>query len=147
MHEIRSFDDISREYVVDTPRTPYPRGLTTSAVNSSSASSAIPPAALVASTMPDCAASPIPLQQHAWTTAAATSTSRMATQSGTPAGSPSKRSWTATPAATAWATIITGQKNGLTASQLSFVPMGVNAPRFTLQVTLRNDSDAPRMSF
>ena len=39
-------------------------------------------------------------------------------------------------------TIITGQKNGLTASQLSFVPMGVNAE--VHQVTLRNDSDAPK---
>ena len=39
-------------------------------------------------------------------------------------------------------TIITGQKNGLTASQLSFVPMGVNAE--VHQVTLRNDSNAPK---
>lgn len=39
-------------------------------------------------------------------------------------------------------TIITGLKNGLTASQLSFVPMGVNAE--VHQVTLRNDSDAPK---
>ena len=39
-------------------------------------------------------------------------------------------------------TIITGQKNGLTASQLSFVPMGVNAE--VHQVTLRNDSDTPK---
>ena len=39
-------------------------------------------------------------------------------------------------------TIITGQKNGLTASQLSFVPMGVNAE--VHQVTLRNDSGAPK---
>ncbi len=39
-------------------------------------------------------------------------------------------------------TIITGQKNGLTASQLSFVPMGVNAE--VHQVTLRNDSGASK---
>lgn len=39
-------------------------------------------------------------------------------------------------------TIITGQKNGLTASQLSFVPMGINAE--VHQIMLTNDSDNPK---
>ena len=39
-------------------------------------------------------------------------------------------------------TVITGKKNGLTASQLSFVPMGVNAE--VHQITLTNESDAPK---
>ncbi len=39
-------------------------------------------------------------------------------------------------------TIITGSKNGLTASQLSFVPMGVNAE--VHQITLRNHSAAAK---
>ncbi len=39
-------------------------------------------------------------------------------------------------------TIITGKKNGLTASQLSFVPMGVNAE--VHQITLTNESDRAR---
>ncbi|MBQ4580489.1 MAG: glycosyl transferase, partial [Clostridia bacterium] len=37
-------------------------------------------------------------------------------------------------------TVITGKKNGLAASQLSFVPMGVNAE--VHQITLINESDA-----
>ncbi len=37
-------------------------------------------------------------------------------------------------------TVITGKKNGLTASQLSFVPMGVNAE--VHQITLTNETDA-----
>ncbi|MGN0794656.1 MAG: GH36-type glycosyl hydrolase domain-containing protein [Aristaeellaceae bacterium] len=39
-------------------------------------------------------------------------------------------------------TVITGKKNGLTASQLSFVPMGVNAE--VHQITLTNETDAAR---
>ena len=39
-------------------------------------------------------------------------------------------------------TVITGKKNGLTASQLSFVPMGVNAE--VHQITLTNDSAAAK---
>ncbi|MBE5804730.1 MAG: glycosyl transferase [Clostridiales bacterium] len=39
-------------------------------------------------------------------------------------------------------TIITGKKNGLTASQLSFVPMGVNAE--VHQITLTNDTDTAK---
>lgn len=39
-------------------------------------------------------------------------------------------------------TIITGSKNGLTARQLSFVPLGVNAE--VHQVTLHNDTDAAK---
>ncbi len=39
-------------------------------------------------------------------------------------------------------TVITGKKNGLTASQLSFVPMGVNAE--VHQITLTNESDAAK---
>ena len=39
-------------------------------------------------------------------------------------------------------TVITGKKNGLKASQLSFVPLGVNAE--VHQITLTNESDAPK---
>ena len=39
-------------------------------------------------------------------------------------------------------TVITGKKNGVKASQLSFVPMGVNAE--VHQITLTNETDAPR---
>ena len=39
-------------------------------------------------------------------------------------------------------TVITGKKNGLKASQLSFVPMGVNAE--VHQITLTNESDAAK---
>lgn len=39
-------------------------------------------------------------------------------------------------------TVITGKKNGLTASQLSFVPLGVNAE--VHQVTLKNETDAAK---
>ena len=39
-------------------------------------------------------------------------------------------------------TVITGKKNGLVASQLAFVPMGENAE--VHQVTLTNESDAPK---
>ena len=39
-------------------------------------------------------------------------------------------------------TVITGKKNGLVASQLSFVPMGVNAE--VHQITLTNESDAAK---
>ena len=39
-------------------------------------------------------------------------------------------------------TIITGKKNGLTASQRSFVPMGVDAE--VHQVSLKNESDGPK---
>ncbi len=39
-------------------------------------------------------------------------------------------------------TVITGKKNGVKASQLSFVPMGVNAE--VHQITLTNEGDAPK---
>ena len=39
-------------------------------------------------------------------------------------------------------TIITGKKNGLTASQLSFVPLGTDAE--VHQITLTNETDAPK---
>jgi len=39
-------------------------------------------------------------------------------------------------------TVITGKKNGLAASQLAFVPLGVNAE--VHQITLTNESDAPK---
>ena len=39
-------------------------------------------------------------------------------------------------------TVITGKKNGLTASQLAFVPMGINAE--VHQITLTNESGAPK---
>lgn len=98
------FDDKAREYVIDTPRTPYPWinylgceqffGIIS---NTAGGYCFYRDARLRRVTRYRYNNMPVD-------NAAATSTSRMATRSGIPAGSPSKRSWTAIPAVTAWAT-------------------------------------------
>lgn len=97
------FDDKAREYVIDTPRTPY-RGLTISAANSSLASQQYRRRLLL---YRDARLRRVTRYRY----------NNMPVDNGgryfyikdgdtvwNPGWKPSKRSWTAIPAATAWAT-------------------------------------------
>ena len=98
------FDDARREYVIDTPRTPLPwinylgsEDFFSLVSNTGGGYSFYRDARLRRLTRYRYNNSPLDMDGTA-------STSTMAAPSGTRAGSPPRRNWTVTPAATVWAT-------------------------------------------